>query len=229
MSGFFWILNVCWHFEHEEPNAVCVAALPTKLAWENVKCKSSVKVNKTRNLHVETTAHCFSWMFFIIPFPSGSPIIYTFALFCILIRANSLSRALWWTKAFYSNAIQSKCCCINYSLTELCAVTSSEPFPEGEVHCSLLMKSSEKSDCPPVLEPEIGILNSNEFLLVKGATSIPVLGNTYSTKNTRGKGLIDHGILKITWLLGFPNWEERLWLWNTRNNLGFGAHTTVCS
>lgn len=52
MSRFFLILNVCWHFEQEEANAVCVAALPTKLARENVKCKSSVKVNKTRNLHV---------------------------------------------------------------------------------------------------------------------------------------------------------------------------------
>lgn len=85
---------------------VCVAALPTKLAWENVKCKSSVKMNKTRNLHVEATAHCFSWMLFILPFPPGSPIISTFALFYILIRVHSLNCALWWSKTFYSNAIQ---------------------------------------------------------------------------------------------------------------------------
>lgn len=46
-ADFFesWILNVCWHFEHEEPSAVCVAAPSTKLALVNVKCKSSVKVN----------------------------------------------------------------------------------------------------------------------------------------------------------------------------------------
>lgn len=125
-SRFFWILNVCWHFEHEEPNAARVAALHTKLAWDNIKCKSSVKVNKTRNFHVQATAHCFSWMFYIIPFPPGRPVISTFALFCILIRAHSLNCALWWSKTFYSNAIQSKCCYINYSLMELCAVTSSE-------------------------------------------------------------------------------------------------------
>lgn len=59
------------------------------------------------------------------------------------------------------------------------------------------MEISEKSEFPPVLEPEIGMLNSTEFLFVKG-TSKPVLGSTHLTKNTRGKSLIDHGIMKIT-------------------------------
>lgn len=91
------------------------------------------------------------------------------------------------------------------------------------------MKSSEKSEFPSVLEPEIGILNITEFLVVKRTNSMPVLGSTHLTKNTRGEGLMDQGILKITWLLGFPSWEGRLWFWNTRNSVGFGAHNTICS
>lgn len=106
---------------------------------------------------------------------------------------------------------------------QLCAVISSElTHSQRERFTVLFWWKAQRN-----LEPEIVILNSTEF--VKGTTSIPVLGSTHLTKNTRDKSLIDHGILKITWLLGFPGWEGRLWLWNTRNNVGFGAHNTIHS
>lgn len=76
---------------------------------------------------------------------------------------------------------------------ELCAITSSElthSWGRERFAIPFLMKSSEKSEFPPVLEPEIGILNSTEFLLVKGNTFTPVLGNTHLTKNTRVRVLL---------------------------------------
>lgn len=63
-------------------------------------------------------------------------------------------------------------------------MTNSEPtIPRGR---GSLFPFDEKgtSEFLPVLDPEIRMLNSTEFLLVKGTTSILVLGSTHLTKNT---------------------------------------------
>ena len=59
------------------------------------------------------------------------------------------------------------------------------------------MKSSETCEVPPVLEPEVGILNSTEFLLAEGITFIPVLGTTHFTKNISVRVLFITEIWKL--------------------------------
>lgn len=84
-------------------------------------------------------------------------------------------------------------CYINYTFMELCAVVNSELTHSRREWLNVsLIKSSEKRELLPVLEPKVGLLNSTEFLLVEGTSFIPVIGSTHLTKN------ISVSVLSIT-------------------------------
>lgn len=89
------------------------------------------------------------------------------------------------------------------------------------------MKSSEKRELLPALEPEVRILNGTEFLLMGGSTFIPALASTHFSKN------IVWGFYPLMNFgnhvaLGFPQTREKSVAVGHRNHVECGILLTPC-